>query len=171
MVAVGSEGAPRPEAPADVLRYARMLRPFPIKALADLLYHVDAAAVSLAQHLNRLLIDPPREADLWVQALDQIDEQLWSLAEYADAARARLPGFVDRADAEGERAASALRAIMRDLSLHDVGPHLEPGVGPSSEAGPMPCPHCGGHGGSVSDGHCDHCEGTGIDPEDPAFPA
>lgn len=36
---------------------------------------------------------------------------------------------------------------------------------------PVPCPVCGGSGGSVRDGACDACEGTGIDPDDPAFPA
>lgn len=35
---------------------------------------------------------------------------------------------------------------------------------------PWPCEQCGGHGGSESDGMCDACEGSGIDPEDPASP-
>lgn len=40
-----------------------------------------------------------------------------------------------------------------------------------SDREPEPCRVCGGHGGSVSDGACDACEGTGIDPDDPEFPA
>jgi len=35
---------------------------------------------------------------------------------------------------------------------------------------PDPCPACGGRGGSVSDGNCELCQGTGIDPEDPLSP-
>jgi DnaJ-class molecular chaperone len=35
---------------------------------------------------------------------------------------------------------------------------------------PEPCPACGGSGGSVADGNCDLCSGTGIDPDDPASP-
>jgi DnaJ-class molecular chaperone len=35
---------------------------------------------------------------------------------------------------------------------------------------PEPCPACGGRGGSVSDGACELCQGTGLDPEDPLSP-
>jgi DnaJ-class molecular chaperone len=35
---------------------------------------------------------------------------------------------------------------------------------------PEPCPACGGAGGSVSDGACELCQGSGVDPEDPLSP-
>jgi DnaJ-class molecular chaperone len=35
---------------------------------------------------------------------------------------------------------------------------------------PEPCPACSGQGGSVSDGVCVVCQGTGIDPDDPLSP-
>lgn len=35
---------------------------------------------------------------------------------------------------------------------------------------PDPCPLCAGAGGSVSDGACRLCQGSGIDPEDPLSP-
>jgi hypothetical protein len=35
---------------------------------------------------------------------------------------------------------------------------------------PDPCPACGGRGGSVSDGACEVCQGSCIDPEDPLSP-
>lgn len=35
---------------------------------------------------------------------------------------------------------------------------------------PEPCPACGGRGGSVSDGACVLCQGSGVDPDDPLSP-
>jgi hypothetical protein len=151
-------GPERPRASAlplsDVARYSRMLRPFPIKSLTELLYHVQTSAAQINQTLIALQIDPPREADTWAAALWQLDTTLWELIDYADRARVGLPEMVDRADVEGERAASALRVIVSGLG----------------DRVPKPCPACGGHGGNRADGACPTCQGSAIDPSDPASP-
>jgi hypothetical protein len=138
---------------SDVARYTRMLRPFPIKSLAELLYQVQSSAASINQTLIELQIEPPREADTWAAALWHLDTLLWGLADYAETARAGLPEMVDRADVEAERAASALRAILDGLSRT-----------------PEPCPACDGHGGDASTGQCPACQGSALDPSDPASP-
>lgn len=151
----GPERSHTPALPlSDVARYSRMLRPFPIKSLTELLYHVQTAATQINQTLIELQIDPPREADTWAAALWQLDTTLWELIDYADRARAGLPEMVDRADVEGERAASALRAIVSGLG----------------DRVPKPCPKCGGHGGDPVNGTCPVCQGSAIDPSDPASP-
>ena len=35
---------------------------------------------------------------------------------------------------------------------------------------PPDCPRCGGHGGSTDEGDCATCQGSGVDPADPASP-
>jgi hypothetical protein len=51
----------------------------------------------------------------------------------------------------------------------DVIEHFDPRE-PEPFREPVPCSACDGHGGSASEGHCNVCQGTGIDPDDPQSP-
>lgn len=155
-----SSGTP----PSELVALSRMLRPFPVKKLRDVLYHVLATAHVLEQELHALEADPPLRAELWCFELNHFDEQLWSLTEYAIDAQAGLRRIYDTADADERRAIKAMTAILRGWG--EEPPPEEPA--PFRE--PQPCPACGGHGGTASDGDCDVCQGTGIDPDDPASP-
>lgn len=135
--------------------YSRMLRPFPVKRLSSILYHVLAVANDIERAMHALEADPPQIADHWCFELQQVEDALWSLTEYSIEAQAALHGMYDTAEADERRAMTAMVAIMRGLR---------------DEPGPKQCAHCAGHGGSSSDGDCGYCSGTGIDPSDPASP-
>jgi hypothetical protein len=135
----------------DLRRYAPMLRPFPTRRLGDALYYVQAYAAALNQALLGVLLDPPRDADRWTEALYHLLDTLDGIAERAVEAKPSIEAMIERADADAARAAVALRALTHSDQ-------------------PAPCPQCDGHGGSPSEGHCGTCAGTGIDPQDPASP-
>jgi hypothetical protein len=160
------------EPSSEWLRYGRMLRPFPTRRLVDALYHVESDAASLSAIVQNLLIEPPQTAAPWCEALYYALDCLDSLAERVQEARPALERMIDTADADAARAATAMRALTEMLPS-DEGTERPPAsaVEPAPSRDPQPCPACDGRGGSVSDGHCGLCEGTGIDPEDPLFPA
>jgi DnaJ-class molecular chaperone len=56
------------------------------------------------------------------------------------------------------------------MESEDVPPVDESQAGESFGRLPEPCPACDGHGGSVSDGACLVCQGSGVDPDDPLSP-
>jgi hypothetical protein len=136
---------------ADVQRYGRMLRPFPTKRLSEVLYYVEADAWSLVQILRDLLIEPPQTAEPWCDALYASLDKLDSICERAIEARAQIERMLDTADADAERAAIAMRAIVSVIS--------DP-----------TCPKCDGHGGDHDGGACELCQGTAIDPQHPSSP-
>lgn len=158
----GSGESPCPSAgptTEQLVLYSRMLRPFPVKKLGTILYHVLAVANSIERAMHALEADPPQIADNWCFEVQQLEDALWSLTEYAVDAQAALHQMYDSADADERRAMTAMVAIMRGLK-DEPGPFRDP----------EPCPRCAGHGGSSSDGDCGYCSGTGVDPGDPASP-
>jgi hypothetical protein len=161
----GPEGLPRPDAPAELLRrYSRLLRPFPVKRLADALWYVQADAHAIDHALIGVQLEPPALADEWCLELRAIDDMLWSLTQRCVDAQAELHRIMDGADADERRALTAFVAIMRGLGRD------EPPDEPAPFREPVPCGACAGHGGSPSDGDCEKCQGTGIDPSDPQSP-
>jgi hypothetical protein len=107
-----SEGSRRlPEA----AMYLGMLRPFPVRRLHDLLYHVVADVAHIERVLGGLLLEPPSRIEQWTWALDQIDTALWSLEQRAQAVRPEVDAMHDTADAEAARAQLAMRWIMSGL--------------------------------------------------------
>lgn len=159
------------EPSADFMRYGRMLRPFPTRKLAEAVYFVETDAGVVSAIVRNLLIEPPQTAAPWCEALYHLLDVLDSIAERAVECRAVVERMIDTSDADAMRAAVALRAL---IEMVPEEPEIEAPPLPVDEPAPFrepaPCPQCGGHGGSVSDGNCDMCSGTGIDPEDPASP-
>lgn len=135
---------------SEVQRYGRMLRPFPTRRLTEVLYYVEAESAALTCVLRNLLIEPPQTAEPWCDALYQILDTLDRICERTMEARPQIERMVDTADADAERAAAAMRAILTALA--------------------PPCPKCAGHGGSAAEGACELCQGTAIDPQAPASP-
>ena len=162
------------EPSADFMRYGRMLRPFPTRKLAEAIYWVEADTATVSHIVRNLLIEPPQTAAPWCEALYHLLDVLDSVADRALARRAQVEQMIDTADADATRAAVALRALLEMSPRSENEPEIEappPFVDePAPFREPVPCPQCGGFGGSVSDGNCDMCQGTGIDPEDPASP-
>jgi hypothetical protein len=143
-------GRQLPPEPIDAERYVRMLRPFPVRRLSEVLYHVQAEGDAVRAILNNVQIEWPQSVDAWTEALFYLLDCLDGLAERAIEVRPMIERMIDQADADAERAAVALRALRA--------------------IPPAPCPTCGGHGGSAGDGQCESCQGTAIDPDDPASP-
>jgi hypothetical protein len=96
----------------DVFRYAKLVRPFPIRKLSDTLYFVGADAGVLAAMLTNAQIEPPQLADDWAELLWHMIDVLTSLGERAAAAIPVLEEMIDRADVEGERGQAAIRAVL-----------------------------------------------------------
>jgi hypothetical protein len=128
---------------------------------------VQADACAIDRALSKLQIDPPALADAWCVELSYLDELLWSLTERCIAAQSDIHRIMDTADADEARALTAFVAIMRGLGRDEEPP---PPDEPAPFREPTPCRACAGHGGSPSDGNCDECQGTGIDPSDPQSP-
>jgi hypothetical protein len=156
------------------MRYGRMLRPFPTRRLAEAIYWVEADAASVSHIVRNVLIEPPQTAAPWCEALYHLQDVLDSIAERAMECKAEVERMVETADADAVRGAVALRALLEMIPSDSSEPEIEVPPPPVDEPAPfrepVPCPQCGGFGGSVSDGNCDMCQGTGIDPEDPASP-
>lgn len=177
---------------SDLMRYVRLVRPFPIKALSDALYGVISTATLLQHLLTNTQIGQPTTADQWCEVIDHMQTTLWDLSERCKWADDKLNLLHDTADVYEARGHSAVLAIMD--SLRDGGglamagdPDLPVVAGDDHAADlvaeepppldhepifqePADCRDCGGHGGSVSDGQCVRCQGSGIDPDDPASP-
>lgn len=97
------------------VRYSRLIRPFPVKKLADALYHVEADAASISDTLQALYRDPPLTADDWVATLDRLDMLLRSLQARCGDAIPVLGDLVDRAEGDHERGVRALAAILKNM--------------------------------------------------------
>lgn len=93
--------------------YARLLRPFPAKRLADTLHQVLATSGGLNQRLIRLQIDPPATPELWRFELDMIAGDLWSLADYCQEAQTRVEVMAVDADRAFASAVDAMAAMLR----------------------------------------------------------
>ena len=97
------------------VRFARLLRPFPVKRLADTLYHVQAESNGIDSRLIKLLTDTPVRPETWKFELDQIAGDLWSLAQRCQEAQAAVEAMIDEADHQFETAVDALTAAMRGM--------------------------------------------------------
>lgn len=152
----GSESAPPLDAPADLPLVSLQ------RTLAD--FAVISAAITAAlaaPHFRRP--QPPVEN---CHFLDHLREQ-------AEIARSHATALVQITDIlwnqSAAECAKRYKAIDAEVERKGAVEHFDPRE-PEPFREPDPCPQCGGHGGSVSEGSCDVCEGTGIDPRDPLSP-
>jgi hypothetical protein len=102
------------------LEHARLMRPFPVKRLTDALYHVQADAGQIAAVLVAVQTDPPRTPEAWVTELEHLLALLASLELRCRDAVPALEVLADQADADFERAVSAMLAILRGLGFDGV---------------------------------------------------
>lgn len=96
-------------------RLSRMVRPFPLRRLADALYFVEADSASIRERLQAMLIDPPRLADDWCAELYALAASLKSLSTRCGEALPVLAELVDQADSDEQRALDALLKVWETI--------------------------------------------------------
>jgi hypothetical protein len=101
------------------VQHSRLIRPFPLKRLAEVLYHAQAEAQSINHTLLRLQSDPPRLVDDWVDELERLNVSLASLEARCADARPALGVMVDQADGDFRRAVNGLVAMIRGLQAQE----------------------------------------------------
>lgn len=101
------------------VQYGRLLRPFPVKRLADGLYHVQADASAIMATLDALQREPPGSPEEWVEALDGLDVLLASLSGRCGDARPLLDQMAQSAHADFQRAVDAMVMVLRGLQLSE----------------------------------------------------
>lgn len=97
------------------VRHARLLRPFPTRRLSETLYHVLADAHAVDKAVQGILVDPPMTPEAWVFELEHMRDLLGSLSARCGDAIPSLGLMVDSADADFQRAVSAMEAAMRGM--------------------------------------------------------
>jgi hypothetical protein len=100
---------------SDSVRYARLVKPFPVGKLDDVLYHVLATAGSIGAAATRLQIAPPRTLDGWRQELDKMLDDLWLLRQYAHDAELPMEELQYEGERSYETAIQAVQAMLRGL--------------------------------------------------------
>lgn len=93
--------------------YARLLRPFPAKRLADTLHQVQASGHVIDKRLMRLMLDPPATPELWRFELDMLAGDLHVLAEQCAEARTRVEVMAVDADRAFASAVDAMTLALR----------------------------------------------------------
>jgi hypothetical protein len=118
--------------------YASLLRPFPTRALANVLRPVQAEAYALDHRLTELLIGPPGTPEAWAYELDELQTRLHALTARCEWASGRITGLMVSADRDFETAVSAARVMLAGLSVSGEGASLgsfEADSGPGDDAG------------------------------------
>lgn len=108
-----------PATPSTEVRYARLLRPFPTKRLADALYRVEADGTALHHELFAVLTDPPTVVEQWCQRLQTLTGLLMSIEEESREARDVIRGMYDDADRTFSVALRAMESMLRGLREAD----------------------------------------------------
>lgn len=101
-------------------RLSRLVRPFPVKRLADALYHVEADAADIHNRLQRMQVDPPRLSDDWTGELYALAAVLRSLQARVEDALPALALMVDQADGDEQRALDALLKVWETIPPEPV---------------------------------------------------
>jgi hypothetical protein len=104
-----------PSGTPDHLRFARLVKPFPIKRLPTVLHQVLAGAHVIDAKITRLLIDGVWSPEEWHAELDQIGVELYALAQACQQADAALDELHDQGDRDFEQAISAVAGMLRGL--------------------------------------------------------
>lgn len=110
------------------VRYARTIRPFPVKRLADVTYYVMADGNAIWHRVTNLMIDQPGTPEVWYQQLQLLLGELLSLRDRIDELMPQLTAMQDSADRDYEVAVSAMEMILRGLQVIGEPPDLDGGV-------------------------------------------
>jgi hypothetical protein len=123
-------------------------------------------AAALTASLADIHFRKPQDPIALCHWLDWIRERSDEITSHGMVLHQMTSYLGDRAHAECMK---RYRAIADAAERQETITHFDPRE-PEPFREPTPCTQCGGHGGSVSEGNCAHCQGTGIDPSDPASP-
>lgn len=102
-------------APGREVQYARLLKPYPTKRLADGLYQLLATAHTLEHVLIEILIDPPATPEPWCQALQRLSGEAAVLEDCCRDAQAVIGELYDRADEQYEVAVAAMMSALKGM--------------------------------------------------------
>lgn len=94
------------------MAYVRMIRPFPTRRLSEVLHQFSGTAAIIDRLVMNAQIEPPRSADLWVETLAHILDELDLMHDVIEEAMPRIVQMVDEADYQYERSLSAVRALL-----------------------------------------------------------
>lgn len=97
------------------LAHSRLVRPFNTGRLQTVLHQVLASAETIRASSQRLATDPPRDAEHYVTALNEIGMALETLADACDEACPEIARLIEMAPGEHRRAISGLVAMIRGL--------------------------------------------------------
>jgi hypothetical protein len=104
--------APRSEPTSETMAYVRMIRPFPTRRLNEVLHQVLGTAALVDKLATNAQIEPPRTADVWVETLCHIGDELDLMHDLIEEVLPRLTVMIDEADFLYERSLSAVRALL-----------------------------------------------------------
>jgi hypothetical protein len=94
------------------MAYVRMIRPFPTRRLNEVLHQVLGTAALVDKLATNAQIEPPRTADVWVETLCHIGDELDLMHDLIEEVLPRLTVMIDEADFLYERSLSAVRALL-----------------------------------------------------------
>lgn len=99
-------------ATSQAVAYSRLLKPFPVKRLADVLYRVDQDGAALHSELFKVLADPPGVPEAFCQVLQRLQGLLMELEDEAREARAVLEEMYLDADRAFEVSVRAMECVL-----------------------------------------------------------
>ena len=107
------------------LQYGRMIRPFPVKRLADATYYVMADANAIWRRVTSLMIDQPGTPETWWHETQMLLGELLSLRERIDELVPQITVMQDDADHQFDVAVRAMEAMLRGLQAQGEPPDGE----------------------------------------------
>jgi hypothetical protein len=99
------------------VQYGRMIRPFPVRRLSDLTYHVMADGNAIWQRVTRMMIENTSDPTTWARDLQSLIGELYSLQDRCGELIPQLMAMQDGADRDYEVAVRAMESILRGLQV------------------------------------------------------
>jgi hypothetical protein len=95
------------------LQMARLVKPFPVRRLADGLHQVLGSGNWIHNRLMGVLLDPPATKEGWCQELQAIKGMLMTLEHECREAGVLVDGLFDSADRDYQIGITAVTAMLR----------------------------------------------------------
>lgn len=97
------------------VEHSRLIRPFPVKRLADVLHQATSYAADIQSRVTVMQFDAPRDPEMWQATLQEIGAALESLADACDEAVPLVEALIRQAPQDYRRAVDGLVATIRGL--------------------------------------------------------
>lgn len=107
------------------VQYGTMIRPFPMRRLSDLTYHVMADGNSIWQRVTRMLIENTSDPTTWARDLQSLIGELYSLQDRCGELIPQLMAMQDSADRDYAVAVKAMETILRGLQATGEPPDVD----------------------------------------------